>query len=801
MPSHTSTPSNISSVTHAISEGFSDYSRSQVAPYILADLTKFEDCDMDALLGVFLDRCRPTETTPRAHQSADAFHTLPPSTLMETPPGKPAEAIPDPTPLAPEPQTADHLARCELLDTCLKKVTSTCKDAQLQGFIHEYQQGWKETPRYEPFAKLANHALGLLNTLELTELRQAAETNILFHVSNEKQIAGRGRSKHSPDLIVVSEAAMTRIQGPSSHTVKGCSGAKSSTTGWFEWPDVFMSNEMKWDFAILDPTEPQTDADQVDPIPQLPRPSSAPANSSNSASSMSNTISSASASSISIRSGSAHSSEPLADRVGSVEASTPNHLKRHYVHPKEGDARGPSMKRTKMDKADKVVRNKGLKESKREAVEQIGINGAEMLRCSYGRRHALGLVIIDKVLWIWWFDRQGAIQSTGVNFIEDLPRFLVFLAAIQRFSLSDWGFDLELDPSISRRHLPPKPDGTLHGSMTAELNINDHLKITFSTSMEKLINDVFRIGGRSTLVFDVKSSTEQSPLVAKLSWPNKDQLDEATIIELALQRAPHLRDHLPRVFGSRDIDPIGTRRIREELGISSNSPRSPRVLRITVFERLLPITELSKKEFLEVWVQCVRCHYVAWNHCKVYHRDLSYANIMYRRINGVNHGVVNDWDLSHVEGKSEPRVDVIATIPFMPIDLLRLTMTSQEPIKRLYYYDLESLVWILIWTSFGELMNIDPHGPLAGWRSSQSSISAGARSLWLPCPDFAGLLEDWKDQLPLVKALAAWLYPRVHHPDKDETKEKNKEVLDGFLKIVGENLGSGMPNAPMIDGL
>ncbi|KAG8686429.1 hypothetical protein FRC11_008962 [Ceratobasidium sp. 423] len=385
----------------------------------------------------------------------------------------------------------------------------------------------------------------------------------------------------------------------------------------------------------------------------------------------------------------------------------------------------------------------------------------------------VGNIEPNEVLWIWWFDRQGTIQSTEIHFVEDLPRFLVFLVAIQRFSLSDWGFDLELDLSIPQRHLPLRSDGTQHGSTMAELDINDHFKITYSTKMTKLIHDVFCICGQSTIVFNVESSTKQLPLVAKLSWPNKDQLDEAAIIKHACESTPHLHNHLPHVFGSRDIDPIGTGHIREELGISSNSPSSPCVLHITVFERLFPITELSGNSLLEAWV------------------------IM---LSGTAAKVMNDWDLAHAEGKSEPRADVIGTLPFMAIHLMS-TIESGGEIKRIYYYDLESFMWILLWIFFGELKNIDSDRALAEWRSSKRGTSYLARCGLLCHPIFTDMLEDWKDWSPLARALVAWVQSHYATPDMNETEEKNKELLKGLLKIVGESWDSGMPNTPMIDRL
>ena len=41
---------------------------------------------------------------------------------------------------------------------------------------------------------------------------------------------------------------------------------------------------------------------------------------------------------------------------------------------------------------------------------------------------------------VWLYDRDGGIQSTGINSLTDLPRFLVPLFAMQRFSFEAWRF-------------------------------------------------------------------------------------------------------------------------------------------------------------------------------------------------------------------------------------------------------------------------------------------------------------------------------------------------------------------------
>lgn len=57
------------------------------------------------------------------------------------------------------------------------------------------------------------------------------------------------------------------------------------------------------------------------------------------------------------------------------------------------------------------------------------------------------MALADDVIWVWMFDRQGMIQSGGINLIQDLPRFVVLLLALQRFEYKEWGKSVELKQS------------------------------------------------------------------------------------------------------------------------------------------------------------------------------------------------------------------------------------------------------------------------------------------------------------------------------------------------------------------
>jgi len=60
--------------------------------------------------------------------------------------------------------------------------------------------------------------------------------------------------------------------------------------------------------------------------------------------------------------------------------------------------------------------------------------------------------VTDDVVWVWYYDRQGCIQSEGINFFNDLPSFLVLLYALQRLELEQWGLNPSLDDRVRRAH-------------------------------------------------------------------------------------------------------------------------------------------------------------------------------------------------------------------------------------------------------------------------------------------------------------------------------------------------------------
>jgi hypothetical protein len=96
-------------------------------------------------------------------------------------------------------------------------------------------------------------------------------------------------------------------------------------------------------------------------------------------------------------------------------------------------------------------------------------------------------------------------------------------------------------------------------------------------------------------------------LVVKKYWPEESRPGEADVIKRAYEIAQGNNDvngHLPVLILSYDFIEYSTKVIRIAFGIESQGHR---VLRIIVFIRLYPITDLIGEPFWKAFWECVRC--------------------------------------------------------------------------------------------------------------------------------------------------------------------------------------------------
>jgi hypothetical protein len=207
---------------------------------------------------------------------------------------------------------------------------------------------------------------------------------------------------------------------------------------------------------------------------------------------------------------------------------------------------------------------------------------------------------------VWWYDNEGAIQSHGINFIQDLPYFLVLLVCFQRFTPEDWGVISAFKPnkdSVDRCFLsfPSSPP----------LDIVIH--------QEDKLRDHFGIVGRATQMLhatsqskdprDAHKSLGNVELVVKVYWPEASRIGEAQIIHTAhsiAQENDDVMGHLPDLIYSHDFVEYSTKGIRALFGIPI---KGHRLLRVMLFRRLYPITDLIGEKFWKAFWECFHCAY------------------------------------------------------------------------------------------------------------------------------------------------------------------------------------------------
>jgi hypothetical protein len=105
-------------------------------------------------------------------------------------------------------------------------------------------------------------------------------------------------------------------------------------------------------------------------------------------------------------------------------------------------------------------------------------------------------------------------------------------------------------------------------------------------------------------------SLEGLELVLKVYWPEASRVSEQEIIEQAAIIGDCVEDvkgHLPELIRSCDLENYSTDKIRNALGIASGGHR---VLRVILFRKLYPITDLIDEPFWTVFLECFRCECV-----------------------------------------------------------------------------------------------------------------------------------------------------------------------------------------------
>jgi Fungal protein kinase len=214
---------------------------------------------------------------------------------------------------------------------------------------------------------------------------------------------------------------------------------------------------------------------------------------------------------------------------------------------------------------------------------------------------------IDDIAYLWWCDHEGVIQSYGINFIQDLPYFLVLLLCLQRFDANNWG----VISAIQRPEMMPEQYSiSIPLSPSVDITFNPHSKLYGCYDRYAIVGrgtQVFLAESKSTDPRDGKKTLVKVDLVLKIYWPETSRTREDDIIEMATkigETNPHVAGHLPDSICSYDFVEHSTGIIRKHLGVAT---KGNRIFRVMLSRRLYPITELVGEKFWNVFWECFRC--------------------------------------------------------------------------------------------------------------------------------------------------------------------------------------------------
>ncbi|KAH6901571.1 hypothetical protein BKA70DRAFT_1568397 [Coprinopsis sp. MPI-PUGE-AT-0042] len=368
---------------------------------------------------------------------------------------------------------------------------------------------------------------------------------------------------------------------------------------------------------------------------------------------------------------------------------------------------------------------------------QLAVYAMGCLSSTY-RLFTTGIFINNYNITLFYYDRMLVLQSKTFNFLEDTAAFALAVYGMYLSDRQNRGANPFLRPwSILT---PPKditdemkedlafPIEDMVGAFfefplrpTAMLVVDGKLSPVVLDPLNKSpdyisfkINDIVHapIGliGRATGVYGCQPTLPHqiAPPInfsvgLKLSFQSRlRKVSEQDIVATLLERISPWKDHLPEIVYSDKFSAEDLALPWAVLSLPELQGMDLRDLHVIASRLYQPIWEVkTAQDFMKIWIDCIRCHFVAWDVGKYLHRDLSENNLMFwtpeKDAKSIPKGVVNDWDMASAldETNQVPMSSTqhrTGTLPFMSIDLL-----ERAPPRHYYRHDLESFFYILLW--------------------------------------------------------------------------------------------------------
>ncbi|KAJ3992688.1 protein kinase [Lentinula boryana] len=337
-----------------------------------------------------------------------------------------------------------------------------------------------------------------------------------------------------------------------------------------------------------------------------------------------------------------------------------------------------------------------------------------MLSNGFIRNHAIGITADTDVFRFHYYDRSKVVESEAFRIVNEEWKklFMAMVCQLNQLSSDNLGFipnlhlddfDYLRDPEQFAQDFKHNPEGLV--GVQYRFKCSDGYTRIFV--IKRVLYRAEGIIGRASVVLEVECVCTESGCqwhgerkVIKISFPSRSRPPEDALIREARSKAESTGDlwaldHLPQIIDSITIA-YDESTVQGRLKAHLKEKYEERVMRVTILEKLHPLTELEDpRDFAQVFYDILQIHQWLYECVGILHRDLSSGNIMFRRKDGKIYGVLNDFDLSsHVQdmGNGSTSNQRTGTRPFMSPDLLDPDWEGGH----LYRHDLESLFFIMV---------------------------------------------------------------------------------------------------------
>ncbi|KAF8574717.1 hypothetical protein K439DRAFT_814790 [Ramaria rubella] len=325
-----------------------------------------------------------------------------------------------------------------------------------------------------------------------------------------------------------------------------------------------------------------------------------------------------------------------------------------------------------------------------EARERLALHTSGLFRHQTNRRFAYGLLISERTLEVYMFDRAGGVRSETLDYHRNWVVFCAVIEGISSLQEESLGFDLTITKEKGHTFVKTRESDDPRGlsyRVVRELYHSEHMV------------------SRGTIVWSASLDRQDGDLVIKDTWVSsafeKGKQNEAVLLRRARRKGvkdgiAQLRHYEEVQIGAMADTVVNNRHMA--LSRSAAFDIEKRHVRMVFSTFGVPLDHFeSKLELVAAFHDCVIAHRELYFKAGIIHRDISLGNLLInRRGQEGNRGLIIDFDhamRADVVSRNPPQL--VGTLPFMSRNVL------DGEGSHTYFDDLESFYYVFAYITTG----------------------------------------------------------------------------------------------------